>query len=263
MDIDNEEISSMLPSKTVPTRSKSNKTQTRVKVATTSTGKRKQTSDSASAPANKKANHRATVEEIEDEEAPPIARKQTSDSARAPGINKPNQPTVEVVDDEDGTPTKPANLVPKNSVGYAGAPGDKHYKCFHGNHQIITISKAANSNVGKLIRHLKNNFPVMYRLYCALHTQTQEQVRFAQGTVLLDGAAAKEYLGKVEMATSNILKGLEQQARKAHANVFYTCTRCSSLILRSPLTSTDQSTPNIPSPRRTRAAFPFLNNAHA
>ncbi|KAJ6491224.1 hypothetical protein DFH09DRAFT_1105053 [Mycena vulgaris] len=64
-------------------------------------------------------------------------RKQTSDSARAPGINKPNQPTVEVVDDEDGTPTKPANtrnpinlfyeLVPKNSVGYAGAPGDKHY----------------------------------------------------------------------------------------------------------------------------------------
>lgn len=34
--------------------------------------KRKQTSDSAGAPAAKKSNRRATVEEVEDEEAPPI-----------------------------------------------------------------------------------------------------------------------------------------------------------------------------------------------
>jgi hypothetical protein len=79
--------------------------------------------------------------------------------------------------------------VTKNSIGYAGAPGDKHYKCFHGNRQVITIPKASRSNLGsecfrvrivlgfmiiytELIRHLKNNFPVMYRLYSALHTQT-------------------------------------------------------------------------------------------
>ena len=34
--------------------------------------KRKQTSDSAGAPAAKKSNRRATVEQVEDEEAPPI-----------------------------------------------------------------------------------------------------------------------------------------------------------------------------------------------
>ncbi|KAJ6604922.1 hypothetical protein B0H10DRAFT_1957410 [Mycena sp. CBHHK59/15] len=153
--------------------------------------------------------------------------------------------TASGLDDEDtNKPSATRNpiylfyeTVLKNALGSSGTPGDKHYKCFHGNRQIITISKAARSNLGKLIRHLKNNFPVMYRLYCALHTQThtptEEQVSFAQGTVPLDGAGAKEYLGKVEMATSNIIKGLEQQARKAQ--VFFNqilvsySSQCSSL----------------------------------
>jgi hypothetical protein len=71
----------------------------------------------------------------------------------------------------------------------------------------------------ELIRHLKNNFPVMHRLYCALHTQaqppTEEQLKLAQGAIPVDGDAAKEYLGKIEMAASSIIKGLEQQAKKA------------------------------------------------
>ncbi|KAJ6622119.1 hypothetical protein B0H10DRAFT_1944951 [Mycena sp. CBHHK59/15] len=59
----------------------------------------------------------------------------------------------------------------------------------------------------------------MHCLYSALHTQsgppTDDQVKLAQGSIPVDAAAAKEYLGKVEMATSSIIKGLEQQARKA------------------------------------------------
>ncbi|KAJ7817018.1 hypothetical protein B0H13DRAFT_1923190 [Mycena leptocephala] len=49
MDVDNDEIASLLQFKTVPSRSKSSKTQTRA-----TSGKRKHTSDSASAPATKK-----------------------------------------------------------------------------------------------------------------------------------------------------------------------------------------------------------------
>ncbi|KAJ7701611.1 hypothetical protein B0H14DRAFT_3649922 [Mycena olivaceomarginata] len=63
MDVDNDELVSVLLSKTVPHRGRT-KTQTR---AATSAGKRKQTSDSASAPAAKKLNRRASVEEVDDE----------------------------------------------------------------------------------------------------------------------------------------------------------------------------------------------------
>ncbi|KAJ6576277.1 hypothetical protein B0H10DRAFT_1963588 [Mycena sp. CBHHK59/15] len=70
MDIDNDEITLILPSKTVPARSTSNKTQTCAKAATPAAGKRKQTSDSASAPAAKKANRRATVEEVDEDDPP-------------------------------------------------------------------------------------------------------------------------------------------------------------------------------------------------
>ncbi|KAF8214665.1 hypothetical protein K438DRAFT_1955716 [Mycena galopus ATCC 62051] len=61
----------------------------------------------------------------------------------------------------------------------------------------------------------------MYRPYSALHTQTQppteEQIKLAQGAIPVDDAAAKEYLGKVEVTTSNIIKCLEHQARKVQA----------------------------------------------
>jgi hypothetical protein len=81
------------------------------------------------------------------------------------------------------------------------------------------------SDIIELIRHLKNNFPVMHRLYSALHTQAQlpsdEQVKLAQGAIPVNGDAAKAYLGKVEMAASSILKGLEQQAKKAKVSYHF------------------------------------------
>ncbi|KAJ7429252.1 hypothetical protein B0H11DRAFT_2266386 [Mycena galericulata] len=197
MEIDNDEIASFLLSKTVPGRSKSANSKPQTRGKTTSAAKRKHTSESASAPAPKRTN-RATVEEVEDEDDPPAK----------PATKNPIYLFYEVVS--------------RNSVGYAGAPGDKHYKCFHGNRQIITVSKASRSNLTKLIRHLKNNFPIMHRLYLALYTRgqppTEEEVKLAQGAIPVDGTAAKEYLGKVETTTSNIIKGLEQQAKKVHGD---------------------------------------------
>ncbi|KAJ7692729.1 hypothetical protein B0H17DRAFT_914150, partial [Mycena rosella] len=113
--------------------------------------------------------------------------------------------------------------VPKNSEGDTGKAGDKHYKCRHGNRKIITITKLMRHNVGKLTTHLKNDLPIMYRLFLALYTRkdqppTQGEIDLARGNVPADGEAAKAYLGKVENAASSILKSLERQAKKAQGD---------------------------------------------
>ncbi|KAJ7938819.1 hypothetical protein B0H13DRAFT_1851401 [Mycena leptocephala] len=201
--IDNDEASLLLlqlPTFSRPRRSQlevafpSVKPQTRHKSTTT---KRKQSHESANAPPPK--SRRTTVEEVEDED----------DVPKATGVKNPIYLFYE--------------SVPKNAEGRTGKPGDKHDKCRHGNRKIITISKASRFNVGKLTTHLKNNFPIMYRLFCALYTRkdlppTQSEVDLAHGDIPLDGEAAKEYLGKIENATSSILKGLERQAKKAQGN---------------------------------------------
>lgn len=69
----------------------------------------------------------------------------------------------------------------------------------------------------------------MYRLFLALYTRkdvppTDAEINLARGNVPADGDAAKAYLGKVETATSSILKGLERQAKKAqvyHYHCYY------------------------------------------
>jgi hypothetical protein len=67
------------------------------------------------------------------------------------------------------------------------------------------------------------DFSVMYRLYCALHIRKdkpprQQEIDLARGDVAIDSDATKAYLGKVETATANILKSLENQARKARVS---------------------------------------------
>lgn len=145
------------------------------------------------------------------------------------------------------------DAVPKNAEGTVGKLGDKHYKCRHGNRKIITITKGMRYNVGsksrsrifipvlpiksipELTTHLKNDFPIMYRLFLALYTRkdvppTEAEVNLARGNVPADGNAAKEYLGKVETATSSIMKGLERQAKKVQVYLFIILFRsCYSL----------------------------------
>jgi hypothetical protein len=33
-----------------------------------------------------------------------------------------------------------------NQAGNVGEPGDKHYRCYHGNHKIITVTKASKAS---------------------------------------------------------------------------------------------------------------------
>jgi len=38
-------------------------------------------------------------------------------------------------------------LVPQNASGQPGDPGDKHYRCCHGNRKVLTVTKAMKSNL--------------------------------------------------------------------------------------------------------------------
>ncbi|KAJ6550103.1 hypothetical protein B0H19DRAFT_1264968 [Mycena capillaripes] len=115
-DVDNDQISDLLASKTVPARSgaASVKPQTCKKAADGS--KRKQSNNSSDAPAAKAC--RATVEEVEDE----------GDAPKTSGVKNPIYLFYDTI--------------PKNAEGHHGKEGDKHYKCRHGSCKIITIMKA-------------------------------------------------------------------------------------------------------------------------
>ncbi|KAL0958668.1 hypothetical protein HGRIS_014000 [Hohenbuehelia grisea] len=51
---------------------------------------------------------------------------------------------------------------PLNAGGQVGNPGDKHYKCFHGQRKVLTITKAMRSSLNGVTLHLKTHFPAMY-----------------------------------------------------------------------------------------------------
>lgn len=38
-------------------------------------------------------------------------------------------------------------MVSKNAEGLTGKPGDKHYKCYHGNRKVLTITRAMRSSL--------------------------------------------------------------------------------------------------------------------
>ena len=43
-------------------------------------------------------------------------------------------------------------IVSKNAEGQVGKPCDKHYKCYHGNRKVLTITRAMRSSLnGKFI----------------------------------------------------------------------------------------------------------------
>ncbi|KAJ7808621.1 hypothetical protein B0H13DRAFT_2385778 [Mycena leptocephala] len=181
-----QQLADLLSSKTVLAHggARSSKPQTRRKP---SAGKRKRSEESAPALPAKKA-PRVAVEEVEDEDDPPKS-----------------------------TYKNPVYLfydkVTKNAEGSTGKPGYKHYKCRHGNGRIITVTKAMKQNLSGLTTHLKNDFPVMDE------PPTQQEIDLARGDVPIDSDAAKAYLGKVETATANIIKSLENQAKKARVRV--------------------------------------------
>lgn len=129
--------------------------------------------------------------------------------------------------------------VDHNSSGARGEPGDKHFKCRHGAHKILTITKKMRSSLnGKqtachsldsctnifkgLIGHLKN-FPHMYELLDILNSResppTADEIAVAEGRKVLDPKAAADWLLKLEKASNRLTDMFKRQLNQAAVSI--------------------------------------------
>ncbi|KAF8485553.1 hypothetical protein F5888DRAFT_1911735, partial [Russula emetica] len=66
--------------------------------------------------------------------------------------------------------------VERSSNGELRNPGDRHYKCLHGNGKVLTITKKMKYSLNGLIGHLRSVSAPMYRLYVAMKEQSPDQI---------------------------------------------------------------------------------------
>jgi hypothetical protein len=73
-----------------------------------------------------------------------------------------------------------------------------------------------------LVRHLKNHFPTMYRLYELLKVRsgppTQDELDIASAKKKLHGPAARAYVSQLGKASENIIDAFQRQAAQATAS---------------------------------------------
>ncbi|EJD06292.1 uncharacterized protein FOMMEDRAFT_27003 [Fomitiporia mediterranea MF3/22] len=90
------------------------------------------------------------------------------------------------------------NDVGSNSKGLPGLPTDKHYKCYHGSHHILTITKKMKGATIGLETYLHTKVPDMYALFLALKRYsltclpTNEEIAIANGSNILTAQQLKE-----------------------------------------------------------------------
>lgn len=114
--------------------------------------------------------------------------------------------------------------VSTNSQGQVGNFGDKHYKCYHGNRKVITVTRAMKYSLNGLVGHLKTHFSAMHRLYLIMKDRTDpptdEELAIASGKKVLDEKAAKSYLGRVKAPSANLVSMFAKQPQENAEKVF-------------------------------------------
>ncbi|KAG2362861.1 hypothetical protein BDR07DRAFT_977819 [Suillus spraguei] len=199
--VSNKELATILPTKTVPSHDGRTSTRPNVRHSKKNISKRKSPAIGSS------------VEEVDDVDDP------------CPQLS----PTHRILKHSKSRAlTNPIRLfyeeVSTNSSGVEGNRGDKHYKCYHGQRKILTVTKAMRSSLNGLIGHIKNHFPAMFRLYLhlKLHAEppTEEEIAIASGKKILDPTKATEYLLKLERSSSNITDAFNDQNQRAAVDAF-------------------------------------------
>ncbi len=125
-----------------------------------------------------------------------------------------------------------------NSDGKPGNPGDKHFKCYHGNRKVLTITPMMKGSLnGKaillsltlhqthsppgLIGHLKTCSAPMYRMFLALRARLdstpnavilEDEISIANGSKKLDPQVAEVYLKQMESESENIIQAFRKQS---------------------------------------------------
>ncbi|KAF8510830.1 hypothetical protein BU17DRAFT_97802 [Hysterangium stoloniferum] len=202
--IPNDEIVDLLPSKTAP--------------------KTKHTKSTMHA---KKKSQAATVEEVEDNDAPRNPPTQSGVASSQPG-----QPTTEGASNPMAHPKKVTGVkqnpvylfyevMSQNASGMAGDPGDKHYKCYHGNHKVLTVTHAMKSSLNGTYS-FKMVSCILFTNFTSKGSSTilnptsqppmAKEIVVASGKQALDPTREAEYIKKLKAANENIHKAFAAQA---------------------------------------------------
>ncbi|KAH9019930.1 hypothetical protein EDB83DRAFT_2212226, partial [Lactarius deliciosus] len=103
--------------------------------------------------------------------------------------------------------------------GSPGRPGDKHFRCHHGNKKVLTITKAMNHNLNGLVGHLRTHFKSLFNLYMVLKDRetppTEDEKAFASGDKEFTGQDQAEYVKALEMRASTIASAFFRQQQAA------------------------------------------------
>ncbi|KAG6852297.1 hypothetical protein C0991_001156 [Blastosporella zonata] len=146
-----------------------------------------------------KHNHVVTLEDVED-----------IDSARhlQARSNPPSSTSIIELYDPETSPqaTKKANMgVKRNPIylfyesvscganGKVGGNGDKHYKCYHGNRKVLTVTRGMKCNLAGLVKVLKEASSAAHTFYLLLKDQiednkpiTEDDIKIASGQAPID-----------------------------------------------------------------------------
>lgn len=122
--------------------------------------------------------------------------------------------------------------------GQIGNDGDQHYKCLHGSHKVMTITKKMKSCLSGasfiiifelirtklamiltgLIGNLRSASTPMHRLYLTMKDRspdqiTKEEILLASGQKVLAPGAMTEFISQVESANGGIRRAFEKQVQ--------------------------------------------------
>ncbi|KAF9038806.1 hypothetical protein BDZ89DRAFT_1110304 [Hymenopellis radicata] len=101
--------------------------------------------------------------------------------------------------------------------GKPGQEGDMHFRCFHRRRKVFTVTQSANHHLGKLINHLKSDFPGLHCLFLVLKSRgkdmviSQEEQDFASGRIAFDTAAETQYFWNVQGAPGTLPAAFDKQ----------------------------------------------------
>ncbi|KIJ22795.1 hypothetical protein M422DRAFT_276718 [Sphaerobolus stellatus SS14] len=158
MDIDNEEIVTILPRKTEPEMKKLKKKREAAQQAGDAI-EESQPKKHKRKPSQKKCNVSASAS-LGLSDGEPSAKKLRTESSQILGPDASSEGQAPVVGR-----TKPPiyhfyESIPNDANGES-RPGYKYYCCYHGKHKVLTVTDKMNESQNGLITHLRMHFPNM------------------------------------------------------------------------------------------------------
>ncbi|KAF8812634.1 hypothetical protein BYT27DRAFT_7086466 [Phlegmacium glaucopus] len=201
VEISNKELAESLPSKTIPA------------------GQRRSSKADGKRPKRPKKRQRKVVDDAESNV--PIAPSVASTSQASTSKKVTSLPSIQLKSSSIVQASIKRNPIyhfyeewDVNNDGNLGNPGDKHYRCYHGNHKIFTVSKAMNYSLHRMVGHIRSHFKPMHDLFLVMKirdTPTDDEILMASGKKVLDGLRHTEYSKIIEAQATGIKEAFAKQ----------------------------------------------------